>query len=72
MILWTAVELYFTVVLFVFNFTQFVILKDLSILDLALSEVKLVTFRALALRSDEPKKESKVFGFRGKHGKAET
>ena len=42
---WKAVEHYFAVVLFVclfffFNFTQFVILENLSILDLALSGVK--------------------------------
>ena len=33
-------EQYFTVELFVFNFTQFVILENLSILDLALLGVK--------------------------------
>ena len=42
---WNTVEQYFTVVLFVFKFytrfyTQFVILENLSILDLALSGVK--------------------------------
>ena len=37
---WKAVQQYFTVVLFVFNFTKFVILENLSILDLALSRVK--------------------------------
>ena len=36
---WKAVEQHFTVVLF-FNFTQFVILENLSILDLALLGVK--------------------------------
>ena len=35
---WKAVEQYFTVVLIVFQFTQFVILEHLSILDLALSK----------------------------------
>ena len=39
---WKAIEQYFTVVLF-FNFTQFVILQNLSILDLALSRVKGLT-----------------------------
>ena len=38
---WKAVEQYFTIVLFVFfNVTQFVILENLSILDLALPGVK--------------------------------
>ena len=36
---WKAVEQYFTVVL-IFNFTKFVILENLSILDLALRGVK--------------------------------
>ena len=34
---WKAVEQYFTVVLFGFNFPQFVILENLSVLDLALA-----------------------------------
>ena len=38
-----AVEQYLNVVLFVFNFTQFVILEDLSILDLVLSGVNELT-----------------------------
>ena len=37
---WKAVEQYCTVVLFVFNFTPFVILENVSVLDLALSGVK--------------------------------
>ena len=37
---WKAVEQYLTVVLFVFNFPQFIILKHLAILSLALSGVK--------------------------------
>ena len=37
---WKAAEKYFTVVLLVFNFTQLVILENLSILDLTLSGVK--------------------------------
>ena len=36
---WKAVEQYFTVVLSVFKFTQFVILENLSVMDLALSGV---------------------------------
>ena len=46
---WKAVELYFTVVFCFFNPTQFVILEDLSILDLALSgERKLMCFSSYA------------------------
>ena len=42
---WTAGEQYFTLVLFVtFNFTQFLILENLSVLDLALSGVKRLNF----------------------------
>ena len=37
---WKDVEQYFTVVLFIFQFSQFVILENLSILDLTLSGVK--------------------------------
>ena len=40
---WNAVDHYFTLFFFLrlfFNFTQFVILENLSILDLALSGVK--------------------------------
>ena len=41
---WKAVEQYFTVVLFVFlNFTQVVILNNLSIFDLGLSGMKGLT-----------------------------
>ena len=43
---WKAVEQYFTAVLFVFfNFTQFVIFENLSILDLALSGIKGFIYR---------------------------
>ena len=37
---WKSVEQYFNVVLFVFQFSQFVILENLSIFDLALSRLK--------------------------------
>ena len=37
---WKAVEQYFTVVLFVFQVSQLIILENLSYLDLALSGVK--------------------------------
>ena len=37
---WKAVEQYFTVVLLFFGFTQFGIVVNLSVLDLALSGVK--------------------------------
>ena len=37
---WKVVERYFTVVLFVFSLTNFIILEKLSILELALSGVK--------------------------------
>ena len=46
---WKAVEQYFTVVLFVFNFTQSVIFENLSILDLALLRVKGLTLLFTAL-----------------------
>ena len=37
---WKAIEKYFIGVLFAFNFTKFVFLENLSILDLALPGVK--------------------------------
>ena len=41
---WKAVEQCFTVVMFVFqNFTQFVLVENVSILDLTLSGVKELT-----------------------------
>ena len=42
---WKVVLQYFTVMLLFFNFTQFVILEKLSILDLALSGVKGQSFQ---------------------------
>ena len=50
---WTAVEQYFTVVLFVFNFTQFVMLENLSIMDLPLSEVKGLTGATFKVINEE-------------------
>ena len=46
---WKAVAQYFTVVLIVFNFIQFVILENLSTLDLALSGVNGLKLKIMGL-----------------------
>ena len=45
-----ASEQYFTVMLIVFNFTQLVILENLSALDFALSGVKGLRWKGIQLR----------------------
>ena len=48
---WKVVEQYFTVVLFLFNFTKFVILEILSVLDLAQSLAKCLKKRIVGFLS---------------------